>query len=247
MNNVNSAIVFDELVQYRRAVRIFDQEEPFDQAVVRRSLERAALSPNSSNMQLWEFVHVQDPQILKALGPICLHQQAAKTARAIVAIVVRRDLWAERCAAVIAQQKQVFRTAGNGMLTAKHKKLLKYWEVNIPRLHKSGMGIWDLVKKILTWMEGLQKPTMRAVTSRAMRLSAHRSAALAAQTFMWSIAAEGFDTCPMEGYDEKRAKTLLQLPKKAEISMLVAVGKRLPKGIYGPRLRIPFEEVYTVL
>lgn len=247
MKNENSAIVFDALVQHRRAVRVFNQEEPFDQAVVRRSLERAILSPNSSNMQLWEFVHVQDSNVLKALAPICLHQQAAKTARAIVAIVVRRDLWAARCAAVIAQQKEVFRKEGNGILTAKHKKLLKYWEVNIPRLHKSGLGIWDMAKQLLTWSVGLQKPTMRSVTSRAMRLSAHRSAALAAQTFMWSIAAEGYDTCPMEGYDEKRAKQLLQLPKKAEISMLVAVGKRLPKGVYGPRLRLPFEEVYTVL
>jgi len=242
-----SSIIFDALVHHRRAVRVFNQEEPFDQAVVRRSLERAILSPNSSNMQLWEFVHVQDPNVLKALAPICLHQQAARTARAIVAIVVRRDLWPERCAAVIAQQKEVFRKEGNGILTTKHKKLLKYWEVNIPRLHKSGLGIWDMAKQLLTWSVGLQKPTMRSVTSRAMRLSAHRSAALAAQTFMWSIAAEGYDTCPMEGYDENRAKKLLRLPPKAEISMLVAVGKRLPKGIYGPRLRLPFEDVYTVL
>lgn len=247
MENANSAVIFDQLVQYRRAIRVFNQEDSFDQDVVRRSLERAILSPNSSNMQLWEFVHLQDPKLLKAMAPICLHQRAAKTARAIVAVVVRQDLWRARCTAVVAQQKEAFRAEGDGALTAKHKKLLKYWEVNIPRLHKSGLGIWDMAKKLLTWAAGLQKPVMRSVTSRAMRLSAHRSAALAAQTFMWSIAAEGYDTCPMEGYDEKRAKKLLQLPPKAEIAMLVAVGKRLPEGVYGPRLRLPFEQVYTVL
>ena len=49
MGEKNTAALFDTMVHYRRAVRQFDQEEIFDQALVRRSLERAVLSPNSSN------------------------------------------------------------------------------------------------------------------------------------------------------------------------------------------------------
>ncbi len=242
-----TAAVFEELVQHRRAVRIFEQETPFDQKVVRRSLERAVLSPNSSNMQLWEFVHIQDSTVLKQMAPLCLNQQAAKTARAIVAIVVRRDLWPMRRETVLAQQIEVFKAEAGGELTDKHRRLLKYWEVHIPQLHRSGAGFWDALKQLRIWWQGLKKPVMRSVTSRAMRLSAHRSAALAAQTFLWSIAAEGYDSCPMEGYDEKRVKELLGLPKGAELSMLVAVGKRTEKGVYGPRLRVPFETVYRVV
>lgn len=240
-------LALDEIVKHRRAVRVFKQESPFDQTVVKRSLELAVLSPNSSNMQLWEFVHVQSPKLLEALAPLCLGQQAARTARAMVAVVVRRDLWQQRCQQVIDLQTAAFKAESGGTLTDKHRKLLRYWQLGIPALHRSGAGIWDALKWISTWIKGWRSPVMRQVTSTAMRLSAHRSAALAAQTFMLSIAAEGLDTCPMEGYDQQRVKTLLNIPKTAEISMMIAIGERTPKGVYGPRLRIPFEEVYRYL
>ena len=34
-----------------------------------------------------------------------------------------------------------------------------------------------------------------------MRVTAHKSCALAAQTFMIAMANEGYDTCPLEGLD----------------------------------------------
>ena len=37
----------------------------------------------------------------------------------------------------------------------------------------------------------------------------HKSVGLAAQTFMLSIAAEGYDSCPMEGFDSKKLKSFL--------------------------------------
>jgi nitroreductase len=71
----------------------------------------------------------------------------------------------------------------------------------------------------------------------------HKSCALAAQTFMLSIAAEGFHTCPMEGFDELRVKRALGLPRGAEINMIIAIGKGTEAGIWGPRVRVPNEEV----
>lgn len=242
----NKAMFFDELVQYRRAVRVFEGAEAFDKTVVKRSLERAVLSPNSSNMQLWEFVHVTNPDLKEQMGKACLGQNAAKTASELVVVLVRRDLWKKRCEQVIAQQVAVFKAESGGELTDKHKRLLKYWQVAIPFLHKSGFGFLNMFKKVAAFFQGLQKPTTRQVSSQDMRLSAHRSAAIAAQTFMMSISAEGYDTCPMEGFDSKRVHQILNLPSKAEIAMIIAVGKRSPKGVYGPRLRVPFEEVYRL-
>jgi nitroreductase len=60
---------------------------------------------------------------------------------------------------------------------------------------------------------------------------------------MLSITAEGFDTCPMEGFDRDRVHKHLKLPKGAEINMIIAVGKGTPGGIYGERYRLPYEEV----
>jgi nitroreductase len=77
-----------------------------------------------------------------------------------------------------------------------------------------------------------------------MRIVAQKTTGLAAQTFMLSMAAEGYDTCPMEGSDTWRVKHLLNIPRSAEINMIVSCGIRTEKGVYGERFRIPFEEVY---
>ena len=77
-----------------------------------------------------------------------------------------------------------------------------------------------------------------------MRIVAHKSAGLAAQTFMLGMAAEGYDTCPMEGFDSLRVKKILNLPFGSEINMIISCGIRKPEGVYGDRYRVPFEEVY---
>ena len=78
-----------------------------------------------------------------------------------------------------------------------------------------------------------------------MRIVAHKSAGLAAQTFMLAMADINYDTCPMEGIDSLRIKRLLKLPHgTAEINMVISCGIRKPEGVYGQRFRIPFQEVY---
>ncbi len=77
-----------------------------------------------------------------------------------------------------------------------------------------------------------------------MRIVAHKSAGLAAQNFMLSMAAIGYDTCPMEGSDTLRIKQILKLPWGSEITMVIGCGIRDNKGVYGERFRIPFEEIY---
>jgi len=74
---------------------------------------------------------------------------------------------------------------------------------------------------------------------------AHKSCALAAQTFMLAMAEQGYDTCPIEGLDSRRMKRLLNLPSGAEINMAISCGIRKgDDGIWGERCRVPFEEVY---
>jgi nitroreductase len=50
----------------------------------------------------------------------------------------------------------------------------------------------------------------------------------------------------MEGFDAHRVKKALKLPAGAEINMIVAVGKGTPEGQWGPRYRVPYEEVVFV-
>jgi nitroreductase len=61
---------------------------------------------------------------------------------------------------------------------------------------------------------------------------------------MLAMAKEGYDTCPMEGLDSKRVKKTLNLPYGAEINMIISCGIREEKGVWGDRMRVPFDEVY---
>ena len=76
------------------------------------------------------------------------------------------------------------------------------------------------------------------------RVITHKSVALAAENFMLSMAEIGYDTCPMEGSDTSRVKKILNLPSKAEITMIIGCGIRAENGVYTERFRVPFEKVY---
>jgi nitroreductase len=94
---------------------------------------------------------------------------------------------------------------------------------------------------------GWFQPIYRQVRESDMRIVAHKSAALAAQNFMISMAAINYDTCPMEGFDSLRVKQIIGLPNGSEINMIIGCGIRDENGIYGERFRVPFEQVYFKL
>jgi hypothetical protein len=48
----------------------------------------------------------------------------------------------------------------------------------------------------------------------------------------------------MEGFDSKKVKGILELPYGAEINMIVSCGIRDEGGVWGDRMRIPFDEIY---
>jgi nitroreductase len=119
-----------------------------------------------------------------------------------------------------------------------------YYGKIIPFAYADFFGILGYFKFLLILVIGLFKPIYRQVRHSDMRIVAHKTCGLAAENFMISMAAEGYDTCPMEGSDTWRVKNLLGLPFGSEINMIVSCGIRKPEGVYGERFRIPFEDVY---
>jgi nitroreductase len=82
----------------------------------------------------------------------------------------------------------------------------------MPLLYRQDpLGILNGVKRIISFFIGLTRPFFRSGGSAQQRIMVHKSCALAAQTFMLSIAAEGFHSCPMEGFDEIRVKRALRI------------------------------------
>lgn len=54
----------EEVLNFRRSVRVFDKEKPIKPETVKHCLQLATLAPNSSNMQLWEFYQITNPELL---------------------------------------------------------------------------------------------------------------------------------------------------------------------------------------
>ena len=229
-----------DAVNFRRSVRVYDPEKTIDTEKVKKCIEQATLAPSSSNLQLWEFYHIQSEEFLKEVAKVCYNQPAAKTAQELVIPVVRLDLWQQRIQANVAFIKK----SNAGKEQKKIQGALDYYQKTIPKLYRGSQKITGFLNSLKSNWDGRKKVTYREVKAGDLRVVGHKSTALAAQNFMVSMAAFGYDTCPMEGFDSVRLKTLLHLPKAAEISMVIGCGLRKEKGVYGDRFRIPFEEVY---
>lgn len=89
---------FHELLINRRSIRRYT-DQPVDPEQVRLILEAALMSPSSKSVRPWQFVVVEDKEMLEKLSQ-CKANYATSIASAPLAIVVtadttRSDIWAE--------------------------------------------------------------------------------------------------------------------------------------------------------
>ena len=224
---------FFEIVKKRRSVRKFTDTNVPDE-VINKSLEAALLAANSSNLQPWEFYWVKNKNKKQKLIDACFSQNAAKTAKELIVAVSRIDTWKRNKNLVIENYK-------------KRNKLLpivdKYYNKIIPLSYfHDSFGLSGILKKFIFLMIdfiGLFKPMPRGPVYKSDLFEiVTKTTALACQNFMMAIVAQGYDSCPMEGFDHKRVKKILNLNNKSHVVMVIAVGKADPKGIYGERFRI---------
>lgn len=236
-----------EAITYRRSVRRYKNEE-IDAEKVQKCLQNASIAPTSSNLQLWEFHHITSQNKIEEMSKACFNQGAAKSAKQLVVFVSRKDLWRKRAQANVEfLNKQFDRPNLDENLLKRKKQVNNYYKKIIPSIYTDFLGVLGLIKYITFQIIGIFRPIYRQARLSDMRIVAHKSTALAAQNFMISMAAIGYDTCPMEGFDSKKVKQILGLPYGAEITMAIACGIRDDSGVHGPQFRVPFEDVYFQL
>jgi nitroreductase len=224
-------VAFHELVDARRSCRVYT-DEPVPADVVRKCLSLALLAPNSSNLQPWQFYWVRSADKKQQVVEACLSQPAAATAQELIIAVSHPQMW---------------RTSRKLMLETFHaqseikvpKSAISYYDKLVPLAYNQGfLGIFGRLKSIILFFRGIKKATPRGpVSKNDMRVWGQKSTALACQQLMLAFRAYGYDTCPMEGMDEMRIRKIIDMPKGAEVCMVISVGKRAENGIYGPRIR----------
>ena len=226
---VNSS-EFKKIVESRRSVRVFN-DDSVDPDELKECLELALLAPTSSNLQCWEFYWVRSDKNKEKLKEYCLNQSAARTAQELVVCVARLDTWRKN------RNKILDNLNSNSDAP---RSAVAYYKKIVPLVYNQGIfNLIGLVKKLIIPIIGLKQPIPREPVSKSdMRVWAHKTTALACENLMLALRAYGYDSCPMEGMDSKKIKKMLDLPKKAEISMVISAGKRADNGVYGKRFRL---------
>lgn len=241
---LESAKIFDTIVRERRSMRIYDHDKEFDTSSVQRSIERAILAPNSSNMQLWEFYRVANPEKIKDIAKFCMNQNAAKTAMELLIIVIPKNKWRQRAKANFNFHHARYENKPLKDLSKREQRKLSYYSKLMPMYYfQDWFGISGMIRKLVVFTASFFRPVVWQVSKNELRIVSHKSAALAAQTFMLSMQAEGYATCPMEGFDSIKLKRHLKFPTSYEINMIISCGPGTEQGIYHEQFRVPVDEV----
>lgn len=229
---------FFEAVENRRSIRKFTQT-PFPDAHVQKALEAALLAPNSSNVQTWDFYWIKTPELKSKVVEACLNQSAARTATHLVVATSNFRNWKRSKTPLVEYVQKVNAP----------KQVQLYYQKLIPFTYRSGpLSVFAPLKWFMANVTGLFRPMMRGpFSNRAIQDVATKSSALACENFVLAITALGGASCMMEGFDECRVKKALKIPFSTKVTMVIAVGYEGERGTWGPRFRIPSEQVIHIL
>lgn len=224
---------FREVVTSRRSVKRFT-DEPIPQRVLDDCLDLAMLAPNSSNLQPWSFIRIVSEDKRQPANRLCLGQNAAKTAAELIAVVAHSDTWRENAEQVIEHWP----------VQPVPDIVTRYYRQLVPLNFRLGpFHALGPIKRGLVAMRRFKKSTPDMHYNRdTIKLWAVKSTALASENLMLALRAHGFDSCPMEGFDEAGMKKLLGLGTDEHIVMMLGAGRRADNGIYHPQFRLPREQ-----
>ncbi|HET9803571.1 MAG TPA: nitroreductase family protein [Candidatus Acidoferrum sp.] len=226
----------------RRAVKVFEPVA-ISAAMREQILDAARFAPSSFNIQPYKFVWVESPAIRKQAAHFCMGQSPARTASALVVAVADIGSWQ----ATAQAQLDWMRTAGfHPDKIAYHEKraALAKWFFLQGWFGVLGALKWAVLRVANFWKVIGSPPVGR----RGMFQWATKSTALACENLMIAAEALGLNTCPMEGFDGRRLSKLLKLsPRRHDIVMVIAIGKKSPLNSDVPQWRRPIEATVETL
>ena len=78
-----------EAIKHRRSVRKFDPSKELNSNIVKKCIENGVLAPTSSNLQLWEFYHITNKELLKMTRDKFSFEESEK----FIQELAWRDFW----------------------------------------------------------------------------------------------------------------------------------------------------------
>src|ERR1700730_2377861 len=231
-----------EAIFQRRAIRAFDPVE-IPEAVREQILEAARVAPSSFNVQPYRFYWVETPEMKKSAARLCMGQAPAETASALVVAV------ADICYLRTTAESQLEWMRREGFSEAQISKFAKKAKLAKWFFLQGWFGIFGALKCAILRVVHCSKIIGTVPVARQGLFKwATKSTSLACENLMIAAEALGWNTWPMEGFDGRRLGKFLGLsPRKHEILMVIAIGKKSAGHVEQPQWRRPLEATVKFL
>lgn len=205
---------FEQLIRTRRAVRHFNPDS-LPEGMVERLLECARWAPSGYNLQPVHFFVVESAERKPPLRAACMDQAQVEEAPVTVVFCGDRQVVRHNFAKVLKMDKEA------GAISPRYEARLRKF---VPlALGRGPLGIGWLWKAVLP-------PSLRLFTPIPELPAVYRDrwltrqTMLAAMNFMLAAHAAGLATVPMEGFDERRLRRVLKLPRRFLPVLVVPLG-----------------------
>lgn len=198
MARVAGEKLLSQVVQERRATPSFE-EVPIHSADLEKIIRAGLAAPSAYNLQPWRFVVVRDREQKKKLRQAAFSQKKVEEASAVIVACGDPEGWK------------------NGDLEE---------SLRLGREH----GYGDDAKRdkdrssVQRFLGG--NPGTSGGLAPSVDLWVNRHVMIAFTTMMWTAETLGYDTAPMEGFEEDKVKALLKIPERVRVVALLAIGHR---------------------
>src|SRR5579864_869717 len=189
---------FSQAVKDRRATPSFE-DVPIHTADLEKIIRAGLEAPSGYNTQPWRFVVVRDPEQKKKLRAAAFGQPKVEEASAVIVACGDPQGWK------------------NGDLE-EALRLAKEHGFGGEKEH-------DQTRAAVTNFLG-GAPGHAGGVRPTFDVWANRQTMIAFTTMMWAAETLGYDTAPMEGFEEDKVKALLKIPDRVRVVALLGIGRR---------------------
>jgi nitroreductase len=208
MAKVAAEKLLSQAIKERRATPSFE-DVPIHTADLEKIVRAGLEAPSGYNLQPWRFVVVTDREQRKRLRAAAFNQSKVEEASAVVVACGDPQGWK------------------SGDLDEMIRLATEHGYGGDNEHQRARAAIQSFLGAA---------PGQAGGVSPSFDLWANRHTMIALTTMLWTAETLGYDTAPMEGFEEDKVKTLLKIPARVRVVALLAIGRRKgPDKPYGGR------------
>ncbi|HEX7285428.1 MAG TPA: nitroreductase family protein [Candidatus Angelobacter sp.] len=185
-----------EAVKERRATPSFE-DIPIHSADLEKIIRAGLAAPSAYNLQPWRFVVVRDRERKRLLRAAAFNQPKVEEASVVIVACGDPQGWPQDMEEVIRLGKE-------------------HGHINDAYAERMRAGVAGF----------LGKPGQAGGVAPTVDLWVNRHVMIAFTTMMWTAETLGYDTAPMEGFEEDKVKALLHIPDRVRVVAFLGIGRR---------------------